>query len=92
MTDDFNPANGEVDPVSSVPRYLQVAAVIKYRIIVGDLAVGDHVPSQTSLMQRHGIARMTAHRALQSLVKDGLVVIVPGVGAVVKRKPPEQLT
>ncbi len=38
-------------------------------------------------MQRYDVARMTAHRALQVLVREGLVVIVPGIGALVARQP-----
>ena len=34
---------------------------------------------------RYGVARMTAHKALGVLVDEGLVVIVPGVGALVAR-------
>ncbi len=73
--------------LSPVPRYLQVAALIRRRIASGELAPGQPIPSQTTLMQRYDVARMTAHRALQVLVREGLVVIVPGIGALVARQP-----
>lgn len=37
-------------------------------------------------MQQYGVARMTAHKALGVLRDEGLVVIVPGVGALVARQ------
>ena len=76
----------QIDPISPVPRYLQVAELIRRRITSGELQPGDAIPSQNTIIQRYGVARMTAHRALQVLVDEGSVVIVPGVGALVARK------
>jgi GntR family transcriptional regulator len=75
-----------IDEVSPIPRYRQVAALIRARIESGELQPGQPIPSQNTLMQRYGVARMTAHKALGVLVDEGLVVVVPGVGALVARR------
>lgn len=79
-------ATEELDPLSPEPRYLQVAGIIRRAIERGELESGQAIPSQTSLMQRYGIARMTASKAVAVLVREDLVVIVPGMGAYVKRR------
>lgn len=76
----------QIDPLSPVPRYRQVAGLIRRRIESGELTVGDSIPSQNWIIQNYGIARQTAHNALMVLVDEGLVVIVPGVGAKVARQ------
>jgi len=38
------------------------------------------------MVQRYGVARMTASRAVRLLVDEGLAVIVPGMGAFVARR------
>jgi GntR family transcriptional regulator len=76
----------DLDPVSPVPRYLQVAAIIRGRIERGELQPGDPIPSQITIMQTYGIARATAHKALGVLKDEGTVVVVPGVGALVARR------
>lgn len=78
----------QIDPLSPVPRYRQVAGLIRARIQSGDLQPGDSIPSQNWIIQNYGIARQTAHNALMVLVDEGLVVIVPGVGAKVARRIP----
>lgn len=77
-----------IDPLSPIPRSVQVAALIRARIESGELQTGQPIPSQNTIMQRYEIARMTAHKALQILVREGLVVVVPGIGALVNRPPP----
>lgn len=76
----------QIDPLSPVPRYQQVAGFIRRRIESGELQPGQPIPSQNQIIQRYGIARQTAHNALRLLVDEGLVVIVPGVGALVARR------
>lgn len=75
-----------VDPYSDVPRYQQIAGFLRDRIKSGELAPGDRLPSQLSIAQEYGVARMTAGKALQLLVDEGLAVIVPGMGTFVKPK------
>jgi GntR family transcriptional regulator len=73
-----------IDPYSHEPRYKQLAALLRDRITRGDLAPGDRLPSQTTLVQEYGVARMTAGKALSLLVDEGYAVVVPGMGHYVK--------
>jgi GntR family transcriptional regulator len=74
-----------VDHLSGTPVYLQLAAILRVEIERGVLAADRPLPSYTTLMQEHGVARGTAAKAVQVLVGEGLVKIVPGRGAYVTR-------
>jgi GntR family transcriptional regulator len=76
----------EIDQLSPEPRYLQLAAILRGQIERGELRSGDALPSQATMVQRYGVARMTASRAVRLLVNEGLAVIVPGMGAFVARR------
>jgi GntR family transcriptional regulator len=76
----------DLDPVSPVPRYLQIAAIIRARIERGELQPGDPIPSQITIIQTYGVARATAAKALKVLKDEGAVVVVPGVRALVARR------
>jgi DNA-binding GntR family transcriptional regulator len=81
MTDDL-------DDLSGIPRYLQVAAIIEAEIRDGTWQTGNPAPSRAALAERFGVARETAARAHTWLTQHGYVVAVPGVGMVVT--PPER--
>ena len=73
----------DLDDLSGVPRYLQVARVIEAEIRSGQWTPGNAVPSRNQLAERFGIARETAARAHAWLARAGYLVAVPGVGMVV---------
>ena len=72
-----------LDPYSPEPRYRQLASLLRARIQRGELKPGERLPSQLTLVQEYGVARMTAAKALQMLVDEGLAVVVPGMGTYV---------
>jgi GntR family transcriptional regulator len=72
-----------VDHLSGTPVYLQLAAILRAAIQRGEIEPDRPLPSYTTLMQEHGVARGTAAKAVQVLVSEGLVRIVPGRGAYV---------
>jgi GntR family transcriptional regulator len=72
-----------IDHLSGTPVYLQLAAILRDGIRRGDPAPDRPLPSYTTLMQEYGVARGTAAKAVQVLVTEGLVRIVPGRGAYV---------
>lgn len=76
MTDDL-------DDLSGVPRYLQVALVLEREIRSGTWEIGKPIPSRIQTSQRFGIAQATAGKAHGWLADRGYVVAVPGVGMVV---------
>ena len=72
-----------IDHLSGTPVYQQLAAILRDGIKRGDPAPDRPLPSYTTLMQEHDVARGTAAKAVQVLVEEGLVRIVPGRGAYV---------
>ena len=56
------------------PRHAAIRQRIEALILSGALRPGDRVPSEQELVAEHGVARMTASRALADLVAAGLVV------------------
>src|SRR5215213_901167 len=65
---------------SSVPAYEQVKAWVKQHIASGQWRPGDPVPSESALMERFGISRMTVNRGLRELAGEGLVTRIQGSG------------
>ena len=71
-----------VDPGTPQPVYQQIAAILRAQIEAG--GVPDRpIPSESTLMQRYGVARETARKAVRVLVAEGLVYVVQGRGAYV---------
>jgi GntR family histidine utilization transcriptional repressor len=65
---------------NDLPAYEQVKAWIRQHIASGEWKPGDPVPSEAALIERFGVSRMTAHRALRELAAEGLVTRVQGSG------------
>ncbi|MGI5491720.1 GntR family transcriptional regulator [Microtetraspora malaysiensis] len=65
--------------------YLQIAEIVRRRIVDGTLRPGQPVPSESMIQQKFGVARTTARRAIGLLRKEGLVHAVRGEGTFVGR-------
>ena len=76
----------EFDPLGPVPRYRQIADIIRARIESGELEPDRPIPSEASIMGEFAVARATARHAVAVLDEEGLVTRVPGVGVCVKRR------
>jgi len=74
----------EYDPLAPVPRYRQIAAIIRERIESGQLEPNRPIPSEVQIENEFGVARATARRAVGVLRDEGLIVTVPGMGSYVK--------
>jgi DNA-binding GntR family transcriptional regulator len=73
----------DLDDLSGVPRYLQVARLVEAEIRAEQWPSGQPVQSRNQLAERFGIARETAARAHAWLAREGYLVAVPGIGMVV---------
>ncbi len=62
----------------------EIAAGLRAAIARGDYAPGDRLPGENALMDSHGVARMTARKALAQLQAEGLTVTRRGVGVFVR--------
>lgn len=88
----MHPDHVSIDEWSTVPLYRQLAELLRGRIVSGDLAPGDALPSEPTLMQEHGLARDTVRAAIAVLREEGLAVTLPGRGSYVPPdyKPPRK--
>jgi AcrR family transcriptional regulator len=73
--------------VSEAPPYARIAAELRGRVVRGELAPGDRLPSTREITREFGVAIATATKVLAALRAEGLARPVPGVGTVVARSP-----
>jgi GntR family transcriptional regulator len=64
-------AHVSLDHDAEEPLYLQLAAILRGQIEVGEIA--RRVPSVKTLTQQYGVAQGTAERALAVLREEGLI-------------------
>jgi len=81
--------NGPSAPVVSVADHSAhsgdaIATALAERVLGGELAAGDRLPSERDLAVEFGASRPTVREALRSLVEHGLIVVQPGRGAFVR--------
>ncbi|MFF3693809.1 GntR family transcriptional regulator [Streptomyces sp. NPDC002221] len=75
-----------IDYDAPTPPYQQIAAEIIRDIESGKLAVDRPIPSESILIQRWGVARDTARRAVRHLRELGFVYTVPQRGTYVRNR------
>ncbi|GII33309.1 GntR family transcriptional regulator [Planotetraspora mira] len=68
--------------------YQQVAAEVRRAIYTGDLAPGDQIPTETDLMEAHGVSRNTVRLALGELENEGLILRMRRRGTFVRERRP----
>ena len=68
---------------ASGPMYRQIAAVLNQKIMSGEYAEHEAVPSEIELSRQFDVSRMTARQALNELVLEGKVYRVKGRGTYV---------
>lgn len=73
------------DADSRVPRYLQVASVLRRRIRDGHWAVGDKIATLEELEREFCVARVTVRQAIDLLQGEGLVKSFQGRGTYVTK-------
>jgi GntR family transcriptional regulator len=72
---------------SPIPRYLQVADVLRQRIARGLWPHGHRLPSLEALGAEFGVARVTMRQAIELLARDDLVSPQQGRGTFVTGRP-----
>jgi GntR family histidine utilization transcriptional repressor len=70
-------------PSSPEPRYAAIKKYVQVEVGRGNFRPGDRIDSESELMKKFGVSRMTAHRALRELQDEGVLVRLPGVGSFV---------
>lgn len=79
------PQLGPIDSVSSQPLYMQIKRMLEQRIVDGDYAPHERLPSESELIKVFGVSRITVRQALRDLHADGLVFSVQGKGTFVAK-------
>lgn len=69
-----------------VPRYIQLADLIRRRIDDGTYAPRTRIPSELTFTQETGFARDTVRKSIALLVDEGRLYIVRGLGTFVADK------
>ncbi len=72
-----------IDRNSAIPLYIQIEGDVRDRIVRGEWAPGQKIPSEKSLNDLFGVSRMTVRGVLNTLVDEGLLYRVPGKGTFV---------
>ena len=74
-----------IDFGSPTPLWRQLAELLRAEMAEGGkLPPGSRVPSETTLVQEHGLARGTVRKAMAALENDGLIIRVQGRGSYVR--------
>ena len=68
---------------ADVPRWRQLADLIKERIAAGEYQPRQPIPSEHALVQETGLSRSTVQKALKSLRDEGAIYSVQGLGTFV---------
>ncbi|QAA92546.1 GntR family transcriptional regulator [Pollutimonas thiosulfatoxidans] len=72
---------------SKVPRYLQLADLMRQRITRGEWPKDHKLPTLEDLLDEFGVARATVRQALDVLAREGLVSRQRGRGTFVTKQP-----
>jgi len=66
--------------VRAAPAYQTLREELRDDIAAGRYSDGSRLPTESELVERHGLSRQTVRRAFQDLVAEGMVYRVPGRG------------
>jgi GntR family transcriptional regulator len=69
---------------SDVPKYEQLAAILREQIVQGNVPPRGRVPSKKQLVQEHGISGGTVDKAMALLQDENLIRSVLGLGIFVR--------
>lgn len=70
--------------------YMEIYKELKDEILEGKIEAGERLPSDSELIERFGVSRITLKKSMELLNKDGLIVRRPGVGTIVRRTEGEE--
>jgi LacI family transcriptional regulator len=78
--------NAGTCPDTCLPLYKALANQFREQIVRGELTPGQWIGTELELARRQQVARMTIRRAVEILVREGLVVRQPGKGLYVRER------
>ncbi|MDK1472337.1 GntR family transcriptional regulator [Streptomyces sp. 549] len=72
----------------ALPKYEQLAADLRGRIVRGELKPGETIPSERELTERWAVSRATVVKGLEVLRQEGLIDTRQGTGSIVRERVP----
>ncbi|HUH96643.1 MAG TPA: FadR/GntR family transcriptional regulator [Anaerolineales bacterium] len=75
-------------PIQTERLYQRIVEQIEYRIVAGELKVGDQLPSERELAEQFAVSRIAVREAVKALRATGLVEIRPGRGTFITNDTP----
>jgi len=70
---------------TGIARYQQVYTVLSQALAAGNIAAGEALPSEPTLVRQYGVSRTTVRRALARLASEGSIVRRRGSGTFARR-------
>lgn len=71
------------DPRPGMPLHEQISSWIRDRVLTGELAPDEQLPSENELCRQFDVSRVTVRRALQTLEAEGFIFRRHGIGSFV---------
>ena len=76
-----------IDPANIVPKYYQLANILREKILNGEFSAQDAIPSERHLEEQYNLSRPTIRQAIDLLERQGYLYRVHGKGTFVS--PPK---
>jgi GntR family transcriptional regulator len=76
-----------IDPANIVPKYYQLANILREKILNGEFPAQDAIPSERQLEEQYNLSRPTIRQAIDLLERQGYLYRVHGKGTFVS--PPK---
>lgn len=76
-----------IDPANVIPKYYQLAAILRQKIENGAIQAHEAIPSERQLEEQYSLSRPTIRQAIDLLERQGLLYRVHGKGTFVS--PPK---
>jgi len=76
--------------MEQIPQYRKLYELLRKHILAGVYEEGTLLPSENELCSTYSMTRPTVRHALDSLVKEGMILKQQGKGSIV-RKPPQNI-
>ncbi len=76
---------------SPIPLYYQLQNIVRNKIEKGEYKIGDKIPSERKLSEKVGLSRMTIRKAINNLVKEGILERRRGQGTFVSQNNNDSL-
>ena len=72
------------------PLYMQIKEALRERILSGEFATEERLPSEKELELAHGVSRITVRQALRDLQAEGLIYSIQGKGTFIAKAKASQ--